>query len=148
MNFENMPELKWSWGYGFAYAVMAGVVLLSLALMWHMGLIQVCVISLVCTRAYVHARAHTAVHPVHGCTCRRVQARAPVPTGCTHMCVHMCCVAPSKHVSPTCCSSSSRCFCLARHPGDVPIGVCFCASPPCAPPRHPLPHVHVRRSRW
>jgi len=30
MNFPNMPELKWSWGYPAVWAVMAGIALFML----------------------------------------------------------------------------------------------------------------------
>lgn len=41
MNFDFMPELHWTYGYSYAYGLFLGVVLLSVLLMWYMGLIKV-----------------------------------------------------------------------------------------------------------
>lgn len=41
MNFDNMPELHWSFGYAYVYALFIGVVLLAVLLMWYNGLIKV-----------------------------------------------------------------------------------------------------------
>ena len=41
MNFDNMPELHWRYGYGYCYVLFVGVVLLALLLMWYNGLIKV-----------------------------------------------------------------------------------------------------------
>lgn len=40
-NFEFMPELHWSYGYGYSYVLFIGVALLAVGLMWRMGLIRV-----------------------------------------------------------------------------------------------------------
>lgn len=41
MNFDIMPELHWTYGYGYVYGLFVGVVLLAVLLMWYMGLIKV-----------------------------------------------------------------------------------------------------------
>lgn len=57
MNFDNMPELHWDFGYAYAYVLFIGVVLLAVLMMWYMGLIKVC--ACVCWRE--GSMSHTKV---------------------------------------------------------------------------------------
>jgi magnesium transporter len=41
MNFENMPELRWRWGYFFALGIMAGVAAILLVFFWRKGWIGI-----------------------------------------------------------------------------------------------------------